>query len=163
MRRGASPRPGDKAAEPIRYGDLAGSIAFNLRRAHNMALQAFARELGPRHGRAGRFTLMTLIAENPGISQTALGRASGLDISTLTPSLNDLVRRGLVRRRRLAHDRRLYALNITPAGADFYREVARLANVFEARLVGIVGTTGVSRLLRSLKRIAAAFEEAGRG
>ncbi len=151
------------SASRVRYGVLESSIAFNLRRAHNLALQAFARQIGPGYGKPGRFTILTLIAENPGISQTALGRASGLDISTLTPSLNDLVRRGLVRRQRLPRDRRSYSLHITSTGAGFRDEVSHLALLFDGTLLRAVGAKAKPGLLRALRRIAEALDASERG
>jgi hypothetical protein len=47
--------------------------------------------------RPGRFTILTLIAENPGSARPRWG-ARVADISTLTPALDDPVR-ALVRRR----------------------------------------------------------------
>ena len=156
-RRANGAAPEDK--RPIRHGVLTSSIAFNLRRANNTALQAFARQLGRDYVRPGRFTILTLIAENPGLSQTALGRASGLDISTLTPALDDLVRRGFVRRQRLKHNRRSYALTLTASGAAFHREMARAATAFDRALARIVGRTEKAQLLRVLRRIARAFDD----
>jgi DNA-binding MarR family transcriptional regulator len=157
----AKPRANGVEDRPIRHGALANSIAFNLRRANNTALQAFARQLGRDYVRPGRFTILTLIAENPGLSQTALGRASGLDISTLTPALDDLVRRGFVKRQRLAHNRRSYALTLTASGVAFHREMARAATAFDRALARAVGPAEKAGLLRALRRIARAFGGVG--
>src|SRR5262249_60824002 len=95
--RPAAPR---EPAEAIDYGPLEHWIGFNLRMAQDASFQAFSRlsqEIGVK---PGRFATLTLIGHNPGISQTALSRANGRDKSTLTPLLADLVRRGLVGRRR---------------------------------------------------------------
>ena len=56
----------------------------------------------------GRFAALILIDRNPGISQTASRRAIGSDKSTLTPVLDNLVKRGLISRARTRSDRRLY-------------------------------------------------------
>src|SRR5438132_14215689 len=96
----------DGAAEDVDYGPLADWIGFNLRMAQDASFQTFSRlsrEIGVR---PGRFATLTLIANNPGISQTALSRANGRDKSTLTPLLVDLVRRGVVRPPRPRSDRR---------------------------------------------------------
>ena len=45
----------------------------------------------------GRFAAMVVIQNNPGINQTALGRAIARDKSTITPLLQGLERQGLVR------------------------------------------------------------------
>ena len=73
----------DGAAEPIDYGPLAEWVGFNLRMAQDASFQAFARLSQEIDVRPGRFATLTLIGNNPGISQTALSRANGRDKSTL--------------------------------------------------------------------------------
>src|ERR1700719_3936530 len=84
------------AATPLRLGALADFIGFHLRLAQEASFQAFARRVRDLDLRPGRFAVLALIGENPGISQTALGRASGRDKSSLTPALDDLAGRGLI-------------------------------------------------------------------
>jgi DNA-binding MarR family transcriptional regulator len=114
MRRAKAPPV--PAAEPLRLGPLADFIGFHLRLAQEASFQAFARRVRGLDLRPGRFAVLALIGENPGISQTALGRASGRDKSSLTPALDDLAGRALIHRRRVARDRRSYALSLTPKG-----------------------------------------------
>ena len=79
------------AKAAVRFGPLAGWVGFNLRMAQESAFEAFShlsREIGES---PGRFATLTLIAENPGISQSTLGRAAGRDKSSMTPVLDDLV------------------------------------------------------------------------
>ena len=68
--------------------------------AQEAAFQAFSRRSQEIGESPGRFATLTLIARNPGISQTELSLASGRDKSSLTPVVEDLVRRGLVERKR---------------------------------------------------------------
>ena len=75
------------APEPLRLGPLTDFIGFHLRLAQEASFQAFARRVRDLDLRPGRFAVLALIGENPGISQTALGRASGRDKSSLTPAL----------------------------------------------------------------------------
>src|SRR3954452_5220907 len=107
----AAPEP-----DAVRYGPLATWVGFHLRLAQTASFAAFAREVQDVDLSPGRFATLVLIKENPGISQTTLSRANGRDKSTLTPVLDDLVRRGLVRRARTEVDRRSYALSLTPSG-----------------------------------------------
>ena len=65
------------------------------------AFQAFSRQSQEIGESPGRFATLTLIERNPGISQTELSQAAGRDKSSLTPVLEDLVRRGLIERKRL--------------------------------------------------------------
>jgi DNA-binding MarR family transcriptional regulator len=156
-RRRGSDEAQPAAAAPVRLGPLAEFIGFHLRLAQEVSFQAFARRVGEVDVRPGRFALLMLIGENPGISQTALGRAGGRDKSTLTPALDDLQRRGLIRRERLSSDRRTYALRLTEAGAAVLGELTEHARAHDRELDRIVGREEKARFLRTLRRIAIAL------
>jgi len=144
---------GGKAA--VRFGPLADWVGFNLRMAQESAFEAFShlsREIGES---PGRFATLTLIAENPGISQSALGHAAGRDKSSMTPVLDDLVRRGLVARARSDEDRRTYRLNLTAAGANTLARLTACARRHEQNLDRIIGPRDRARFLRTLKRVQA--------
>src|SRR5436309_2298638 len=96
----AARTPASRTAAPraVRYGPLEHWVGFHLRLAQSASFQAFARLAnGVELTRPGWFATLTLIGANPGISQTELSRANGRDKSTLTPVLQDLTRRRLVR------------------------------------------------------------------
>jgi DNA-binding MarR family transcriptional regulator len=146
-----------ESAEPIRYGALEHWVGFNLRMAQAATFAAFSRlskEIGVR---PGRFATLMLIGRNPGISQTALSRANGRDKSTLTPVLEDLVRRGLVRRKRTNNDRRAYRLTLTPAGRKLLHQLTACARRHEHKLDRIIGPRDRARFVTILRRIAAAI------
>jgi DNA-binding MarR family transcriptional regulator len=145
----------DNSAEAIDYGPLEHWIGFNLRLAQTASFASFARlskEIGER---PGRMAALRLIAQNPGISQTALSRANGRDKSTLTPLLNDLVRRGLIRRTRMRNDRRTYRLALTPAGERVLRQLTACAEEHERSLDRVIGARDRARFLSILRRISA--------
>jgi DNA-binding MarR family transcriptional regulator len=150
----SSPAP-TRADESIDYGPLAGWVGFHLRMAQTASFQAFARQASDIDLRPGRFAILTLIGNNPGISQTALSRANARDKSTLTPALDDLVRRGLVSRNRTRRDRRTYRLALTPAGEDLLRELTECAKRHEDNLDRVIGAGERARFLRILRKIAA--------
>jgi len=142
-------------AGPIKFGPLDKWIGFNLRMAQEATFQAFSR-LSKEIGESpGRFATLTLIERNPGISQTELSRAAGRDKSTLTPVVEDLVRRGLVERRRMDHDRRSYRLNVTAEGKKTLALLTRCARRHERNLDRVIGTRDRTRFLALLKKIAA--------
>jgi DNA-binding MarR family transcriptional regulator len=123
--------------------------------AQEATFQAFSR-LSQEIGESpGRFATLTLIARNPGISQTELSRAAGRDKSSLTPVVEDLVRRGLVERRRLDHDRRSYRLNVTAEGKKTLALLTRCARRHERNLDHVIGARDRTRFLALLKKIAA--------
>jgi DNA-binding MarR family transcriptional regulator len=145
------------AAEPLRLGPLADFVGFHLRLAQEASFQAFARRVRDLELRPGRFAVLALIGENPGISQTALGRASGRDKSSLTPALDDLAARALIHRRRAARDRRSYALSLTPKGERLLATLLTHARAHDRRLDAIVGLRNKAEFIRTLRRIAMAL------
>lgn len=144
--------------EGIRLGPLAGFIGFHLRLAQEASFRAFAERVGDPGLRPSRFAMLALIAENPGLTQRALSRASGRDTSTLTTALDDMVRRGLVLRERAPADRRSYALSLTPRGQKVLARLMAHARAHDARLDALVGPRGKATLLRLLRRIVAGLD-----
>lgn len=147
----------DNGSAVVKFGPLADWVGFNLRVAQEAAFQAFSklsREIGEH---PGRFAILTLIAENPGISQTTLSNAAGRDKSSMTPVLEDLVRRGLVQRQKTDSDRRTYRLSLAPAGTRTLAKLNVCARTHEDNLDRAVGPRDRARFLRTLRRIAAAL------
>jgi DNA-binding MarR family transcriptional regulator len=151
-------RNGEAFAESINFGPLAHWVGFNLRMAQEAAFQAFSRRSLEIGESPGRFATLTLIARNPGISQTELSLANGRDKSSLTPVVEDLVRRGLVERKRMDSDRRTYRLNVTPAGKKMLTTLTRCARRHERNLDHVIGARDRKRFIQILKKIAAEIE-----
>ena len=155
VRRGKN---GEAIAEAVRFGPLEYWVGFNLRMAQESAFQAFSRRSQEIGESPGRFATLTIIARNPGISQTELSHANGRDKSSLTPVVEDLVRRGLVERKRMRQDRRTYRLNLTPAGKKTLTNLTRCARRHERAMDGIIGQRDRKRFIQILKRLAAEIE-----
>jgi len=145
----------------VQLGPLADFIGFHLRLAQEASFRAFAERVGDRRLRPSRFAMMALISANPGITQTALSRASGRDKSTLTTALDDLVGRGLVRRERAAGDRRSYALVLTTRGRRALGRLLAHARRHDEQLDRLVGSKGKATLLRLLRRIVGGLDQSG--
>jgi DNA-binding MarR family transcriptional regulator len=155
VRRGKN---GEAVVESVDFGPLGNWVGFNLRMAQEAAFQAFSRRSQDIGENPGRFATLTLIARNSGISQTELSRANARDKSSLTPVVEDLVRRGLVARRRLRDDRRAYRLNVTPAGRKTLASLTACARRHERNLDRIIGRRERARFIAVLKKIAAEIE-----
>lgn len=155
VRRGKN---GATSVQSVDFGPLATWIGFNLRMAQESAFQAFSRQSQDIGESPGRFATLTLIARNPGISQTELSQAAGRDKSSLTPVIEGLVQRGLVERKRLNHDRRAYCLNVTREGKKTLATMMRCARRHERNLDKIIGLRDRTRFLQILKKLAVGFE-----
>lgn len=149
---------GETTIVSINFGPLATWVGFNLRMAQESSFQTFSRLSAEVGESPGRFATLTLISRNPGISQTDLSQAAGRDKSSLTPVVEDLVRRGLVERQRLTHDRRAYCLNVTREGKKTLAVMTRCARRHERYLDKIIGKRDRKRFIQILKKLAAGPE-----
>jgi DNA-binding MarR family transcriptional regulator len=150
----------EHAAQPgVEFGELGGFIAFYLRITQTLSFQAFVKQAGEteKNLRAGYFAVLTLIGENPGITQTALSRANGRDKSSLTPVIDELERREFLTRRRVETNRRAYALELTPAGERARRVLLKAALRHEKNLRAILGKTDSEEMFRLLKLLSSAL------
>ena len=148
---GAAARPACNG--DIRLGALADFIGFHLLLAQNASFRAFARHSGQPDLKPGRFAALMVIRNNPGITQVALGRAISRDKSTITPLVQELHRRGFIRRNPSAVDRRSVTLTLTRAGEAELRNLQTHARAHDRRLDAIVGKRKAA-LLALLREIA---------
>ena len=151
--RGARPAAGGNGADGARLGVLEDYIGFHLRMAQDASFRAFARHVGMRDLKPGRFAAMTVISSNPGITQAALGRAIARDKSSVTPLIQELERRGLVERLRSPSDRRSIALTLTTSGEETLGRLMVHAVEHDRRLDQIVGRQK-AEFINLLKKIA---------
>jgi DNA-binding MarR family transcriptional regulator len=100
----------------VNFGKLTGYFGYQIRQAQVAVFRDIALRLKNIRLTPGEFSLLTLIHNNPEISQTALVEIYDLDKSTLSHAIGGLVKRGLIDRVRPDHDRRRYALTLTREG-----------------------------------------------
>jgi DNA-binding MarR family transcriptional regulator len=144
---------GSPPNEEARLGPLADLIGFNLRLAQDASFRAFARHAGQKGLKPGRFAAMMVIQHNPGITQAALGRAIARDKSTVTPLIQDLLRRGLVDRQPSRADRRSVTLRLTASGVAMLHDLHQHAEEHDRKLDSLVGGSK-HEFVRLLKCVA---------
>ncbi len=153
--------PTDRSSRPSEretvIGELDNYIGFHLRLAQNASFNAFKRQVGQGDLRPGRYAVLAIIHDNPGITPLALSRASGRDKSTITPVLRDLERANAIIRRPNATDKRSAVLVITPEGEEMFERLAACAAAHDRRLDAIVGDKK-HELIALLRRIAASLD-----
>lgn len=138
----------------IKLGFLDDTVGFHLRTAHEVAFRAFLKRVSDSNTPPWRFAILALIDANPGLTQVVLARATRRDPSSLTPALDDLCDRGLVTRTRQVHDRRSYALRLTPLGKKAMQQLKASAVAHERELDRLVGGKQRDQFIQTLKRIA---------
>ncbi len=129
-------------------------LGYQLRRAQEASFNAFAKRAGDSHIWPGWFALLTIIHDNPNINQTALSAASGRDKSTLSASLRELSKAGLINRERDPSDGRSYELSLTTLGKAQFKQLHAHARSHDRRIDEIVGQENKPILLAILKNLA---------
>lgn len=93
-------------------------------------------ELAERHGIQLRdYIVLSALDKTPNLTQAELGKALGLDRTTLMTQLDRLELMGLVVRRADPHDRRIRIPEITGAGSDLRAKVASACDSAEAAVL----------------------------
>jgi DNA-binding MarR family transcriptional regulator len=101
-------------------------LGYQLAQASIVTNLLFTQLIGePLALRRVEYTLLTLIAENPGGSHARLARALAVSSPNITTWIDKLEKRGFVKRRQSESDRRLQVLHATPKGLALAREATQ--------------------------------------
>jgi len=137
----------------VELGELDSIIGYQLRRAQSAYFHSFSRRLGHHNITPGQFGLLVKIKNNPGISQTALARAEGIERSTLGEIIDRFDARDLVERRRHTEDARAYALHLTSQGREFLQQVTPEVSDNELEVTRNLNQEERNTLLALLKKL----------
>ncbi len=142
-------------AEVLTLGVLKDVMGFRLRRIQNHLAKAFVDH--PRHGdlKPGLFSILALIAANPGVSQARLAREAGIDKTILVSLLDDLEEVGWAVRVRSRDDRRKHSLLVTPKGSEALQELTEAAHEAEAKARSSLTATELEQLFQMLDKLYA--------
>ena len=138
---------------PIRSEVLEGLVGYRLRRAATVFMTDFRRAMGDSPVRPVLFAMLAIVAENPGINQTSLGRALGIQRANLVPLVNELLERALIERQPAANDKRAFALVLSDAGRDMLTTCTARINAHEERMLARLSAAERTQLLDLLARI----------
>lgn len=137
--------------ETLRPGPLPGLLGYRLRLAQQAVFRDFGAtvsDLPP-----GRVGILLLIEANPGVTQSRLAQAVGLDRSTLVGVLHALQARELLERRR-GQDRRTNGLWLTRSGRSLVAGLKRRIRAHERRVAAALTAEEREQLLLLLQRLA---------
>lgn len=112
-------------------GCLANHVGFHLRLAQLAVFEQFANRLDEIEVSPAIFSVLEVLQQNDGITQSKLAAAVSLERSSVVPLLDKLARRGLVERRASTTDRRHNHLHLTDAGRALLAEAIRRASAHE--------------------------------
>jgi len=135
----------------LKPGLLPGLLGYRLRLAQQAVFRDFAHAIP--EASPGRVGILFLIEANPGVTQSRLAQAVGLDRSTMVGVLHALEARALVERRRGA-DRRTNGLWLTRGGRTLVTSLKQRIRVHERRVAARLTAPERAQLLTLLEKLA---------
>ena len=138
---------------------LAASASHLLRRAEQIAAARFSQLVGDSIT-LRQFTVLAAIAETPGLSQSDLGRVTGIDRSTLADMMAKMQKRGWVMRTTSRADARAYSVVLGQAGGTMLSATAQHARAADAAILDSLPRTKRRSFLNILTKLSKLAEEA---
>lgn len=131
---------------------LLGLVGFHLRFAQNAVVDHFLEHVDDGSVTPIQFSTLVLVRANPGLSQTTLSRAVGIERSSTVTIIDGLEKRGLVERRR--PDRRSHALHLTAAGERLLTKLEPQVRAHDAAIATSLSDKEKRLLVDMLDRLA---------
>ena len=144
---------GQAAPAAVDLGPLGGFIGYRLRRAQLSVFAGFELALREIGLTPGELSVLVVIARNPGLTQSDVCAALGIQRENFTPLLHELEAEGLAIRAVLPADRRSNALRLTPHGQAVVARALALHERLEERITACLGESGRARLIDLLRKL----------
>jgi DNA-binding MarR family transcriptional regulator len=144
----------DARASGVDVGRLANMVGYVLRRAQLAVFDEVIANFAELDLRPAQYSVLVLLGQTPGLKQSDVAAALGIQRANFVVLFDGLERRGLARRSSAPNDRRSYALYLTEAGEKVLARANELESGLEARLDAKLGPGGREQLLGLLRRLA---------
>lgn len=138
------------AQQTLKPGLLSGLLGYRLRVAQQAVFRDFARSIP--EASPGRVGILLLIDANPGVTQSRLAQAVGIDRSTMVGVLHALQARELIERRR-GEDRRTNGLRLTRTGRALVASLKQRIRIHERRVASRLSAADRTQLLALLEKL----------
>lgn len=145
-------KPKEPGEPPVDLGTLDGYLGFHMKRTDAAVFQHFSSLTPRRQMVRGEVAILHLIKTNPGLSQDAVRRSTGLDKSTISHAIAKLQGRCLIERRSTG-DLRVRRLYLTRAGRLFLRRMDPIIAVHEREIAARLRPSERAELIRLLTRV----------
>ncbi|CAA7626760.1 MarR family transcriptional regulator [Candidatus Terasakiella magnetica] len=143
VKKGATKTPGagdlpTPSAPGVELDLLDDIVGYRLRRAQVVVYQDYLRTVGSQDIRPSQFAALTIIASNPGLSQTALATTMGIDRSGAVILIDALEDKGLAMRVPSPVDRRTHAIMLTAQGQATLVRLKELVTEHDRRVTAML-------------------------
>ncbi len=146
------------AAESEPY-QLASSASHLLHRAEQLAAERFTQLVGE-NITLRAFAVLAAIAETPGLSQSELVKATGIDRSTLADMMVRMEKRNWIARTQSIVDKRAFSVRLAAAGAQILAGATHHARAADAAILDLLPRTKRKSFLATLTKLAKLADEA---
>ena len=141
------------AVEDIDTSFLESLLGYNARRAALAVIDRFLEGMEPYQLKPVDFSVLSLVAHNPGITSRQLCSTLGILPPNLVGMVNMLQKRELVARRPHPTDGRAMGLHLTPAGQKLVRDAEKTAASIEAGVASRLSPAELRTLIALLKKV----------
>jgi DNA-binding MarR family transcriptional regulator len=124
---------------------------YALRRASAVTQAEFSALLHPLNLRPTEASMLVLIGANPGITQSALGQAMGIQRANMAPLVARLEETGYLGR--IAVDGRSFGLQLTESGSQVFGQVKDAIAMHQQKILGRIPEAHREHLLPALKAL----------
>lgn len=134
--------------------DLASIVGYKLRRAQLFVFQDFIESFADLPLRPAEFSVLSLIAREPGRKQSEIAARLGIKRANFVALMDGLEKRKLAERRKSPGDKRSHSLHLTAEGHSFVGRMVEIWNAHEQRVIErLGGAADRDRLIEYLDRI----------
>jgi DNA-binding MarR family transcriptional regulator len=123
------------ADDDVQTEFLSSVCGYNLHRATYRLATDFLRSLADTGMRPVLVSILSVVDENPGISQGAVGVTLGIARANIAPLMSELQTLNLLRRTRHKSDRRVFAIRLTNDGERVLNECKIRIRAHESRML----------------------------
>jgi DNA-binding MarR family transcriptional regulator len=146
-------KPAAPSVEEVDTSYLESLLGYNARRAALAVIGVFLERMAVYDLRPVDFSVLSLIAHNPGITSRQLCGTLGILPPNLVGMINALEKREVITRRPHPTDGRAMGLHLTEGGAKLMRAAERTAAELEAEVAGRLTASESKTLIRLLKKV----------
>ena len=141
------------AVEEVDTSFLETLLGYNARRAALAVIARFLEGMAPYQLKPVDFSVLSLVAHNPGITSRQLCATLGILPPNLVGMVNLLEKRELVARKPHPTDGRAMGLHLTPGGQKLVREAEKTAASIEADVAARLSAAEQRMLIALLKKV----------
>jgi DNA-binding MarR family transcriptional regulator len=147
------PESGTSTAPEIDTGFLETLLGYNARRAALSVIGVFLRRMEPYGMRPVDFSVLSVVAHNPGVTSRQICAALDILPPNLVGMIKSLHKRGLILRKAHPTDRRAQGLHLSAAGQRLYREAQATASQLEQDVAGRLSPEELQTLIGLLRKV----------